>query len=371
MQVIKELLGEERYYRLKRAININARKKWHKAMYRDIVKNKTVSLADKIWAYRHGFLSYRIAQFDLNEENMGKYLSDYDYAKLSPVNNMFKSWIDDKLTMKYILAPFDRFLPEYYFHITLRASGRVLKLMDCPAACTADINGIVSMLELRGILALKAVSGSHGDGFYKLAYSDGSYFINGCKSAKNILYELLGSCNDYIVTEYIEMHEDIKKLNSNSVNSIRLMVANEHGEDPFIGFAYLRVGTKRSGVVDNVSSGGLSCTIDLNTGEYRDAFIITEKNEIVFYNTHPDTGHNMEGSIPHWKMICENIIKICRYIGELEYMGFDIAVTPDGFKILEINSHLELPLFDFYNPDVRGYFSRLIKRKGIKTVNDF
>ena len=54
---------------------------------------------------------------------------------------------------------------------------------------------------------------------------------------------------------------------------------------------------------------------------------------------HPNTGIKIEGVIPHWQDICNKVIEISSYIFPIEYMGFDIVVTDQSFKILEINTH--------------------------------
>ena len=54
---------------------------------------------------------------DLNDNNYHQYLSDYDYDWLYPINDEFNVWLEDKLSFKYLLAPFSEFLPLYYLQI--------------------------------------------------------------------------------------------------------------------------------------------------------------------------------------------------------------------------------------------------------------
>ena len=96
----------------------------------------------------------------------------------------------------------------------------------------------------------------------------GSYFANGEKFNKDEFKTFLLSLDDYIITEFVEMHPDLKKINPESVNTIRVTVINEHGNDTIIPFAFMRIGTKRSGVVDNVAKGGMVCKIDVKTGRW-------------------------------------------------------------------------------------------------------
>ena len=85
--------------------------------YEDFFKNKNTTLAQKLWAQKRGFLSDRISFYGLTENNYRDYLSDFDYYRLHPINGPYSKWIDDKLTFRYLLAPFSSYLPEYYYHI--------------------------------------------------------------------------------------------------------------------------------------------------------------------------------------------------------------------------------------------------------------
>jgi hypothetical protein len=53
---------------------------------------------------------------------------------------------------------------------------------------------------------------------------------------------------------------------------------------------------------------------------------------------HPDSGESFDIQIPRWEQITDKLEQICRDYPQLRYWGFDVAVTEDSFKILEINS---------------------------------
>lgn len=372
VSTLKEFLGEERYLRIKNLIKLKYQRKWLQTIYRDSKLNKTVTLRDKLWAYRNGFLSRRIDQLGLNSKNISTFLSDYDYMKLAQINGRFVFWIDDKLTTKYVLAKFNENLPEYYFYLSFKNDSGVSKLMDCPDELTSDIDSILSLLKTKGNLALKTVSGAYGLGFIKIGFKSPMYLINDKEADEKEMRKLLMSLEDYIVTEYVEMHEELKKIYPRSLNTVRLIVINENGDDPFIGIAGIKFGTKRSGFVDNITSGGVNCQIDTETGCFCGGFGVSENKEFVDHIVHPDTGVKLEGTVPNWQMVKEGIQKICKYIPMIEFMGFDVAVTADGFKIIEINSAPGLNRSS--NPwgeKLNSYFSRLLKRKGIRSKNGF
>lgn len=324
-------------------------------------KNSGLPAKDKKWAYKRGFNPWRIVQYGLTEENYRDVISDRDYFYLYPINNRYSSWIDNKLTMKYILAPFDKYLPKYYFHLL---HGRdVMKLMDCHEKYSADVDSVVSLLEDSGTLAAKMAAGTYGIGFYKLEFKNGSYVVNGEIYDKEKFKDFILSLNDYIITEYIEMHSDLKKINPYSVNTIRVVVINEYGNDTIIPFAFMRIGTKKSGIVDNVAQGGMVCKINVDTGEFYQGQVL--KNHVYEdVEIHPDTKTKLNGIIPHWELVKTELIKISKYYPQLEWLGYDIAITEGGFSIIEINSHQGLHKAHEYPEVVKNYLNRkLITKK--------
>ena len=145
-------------------------------IYTDLLHGAKIGLKRRWWGYRRGFLGDTVAYYGLTEETYRDYLPDFPYFKLHPINGDWSKWIDDKLTMRYVLAPFAEHLPKYYFH--LRGS-EICRLMDCPTGLTADIAGLFVLLEREKNLAVKLAQGTGGEGFYKLEWQDGVVVLNG------------------------------------------------------------------------------------------------------------------------------------------------------------------------------------------------
>ena len=83
-------------------------------------KNNIYDEKYRAWAHEHGFLAESACLFGLNEENIGQYMSDYDYWKVWPLNNWTRIWINDKLTLKYVLSnnELKTVMPDYYYYST-------------------------------------------------------------------------------------------------------------------------------------------------------------------------------------------------------------------------------------------------------------
>ena len=318
---------------------------------------------ERKWAYKRGFHPWRIKQYGLTDDNFRNVISDRDYFYLYPLNNQYRRWIDDKLTMKYILAPFDKFLPRYYYHIM--ADRDVMKLMDCPSKYEASLDGVLALLIEKKVLAAKMAAGTYGIGFYKLEFNGTSYVANGKEYNSEEFKKFIQSLDNYVITEFVEMHPDLKKINPTSVNTIRVVVINEHGNDPIIPFAFMRIGTKKSGNVDNVAQGGMVCKIDVKSGHFYDGEVLRnhvyEKAEV-----HPDTHEKIEGTIPNWEIVINALLEMAKYCPQLKWLGYDIAITQDGFEIIEINSHQGLHKAHEYPDEVKNFLFRELEKKKTK-----
>lgn len=340
--------------------------------YEDLLHEKTTTLREKLWAYKRGFLSGKISYYGLNEENYRHFLSDFDYYRLHPINGPYSKWIDDKLTLRCMLAPYAEYLPEYYFHLY---QGEILRLMDCPAHLDADlpsIGDILRLLQEKGALAYKLKAGSQGKGFHKLAYDGQGFSINNQPSSQAEVEGLVGTWlkkgkEEYIITEYLQPHPELRKYYPDAPPSLRLIVIREKGQAARIFYGGVSFVTSRTGVLTNQEVGWVACTVDLASGALTRGK--TEQNgRIVPCTHHPDTGVPLEGVLPHWEMIAGKISEICGYVPQLRYMGFDIIITGQGFKIIEINSHSYMPYIQLVYPllkvePARDFFTRLLEEK--------
>lgn len=156
----------------------------------------------------------------------------------------------------------------------------------------------------------------------------------------------------YIITEAIRSHEYSAKILPHSLNTIRFLTIVDDG-GPYIVGAVHRFGTMKSAPVDNWSSGGIASTIDLRTGVLGPAVL----NPTFFGNGHrrsrfhPDTGAMIEGvPIPHWSQLCDSLLRLANRVSFLPYLGWDIAVSPEGIRVIEINGNTGLDMLQLERP---------------------
>lgn len=316
-------------------------------MFYSDLKDKNTTVRQKLWAWRNGFFSDRIQKYNLNEDNIKNYLADLTYFKMHPINGGFTKWIDDKLTTKMILDSSDgRFMPEYYFVIK---DNIFTSICEGKAKGLNGYNGLVELLIEKGELALKKLAGSAGKDFYKLQLKNSIYYINNKEASENSVKDLLATISVSIITEYAHAHEELKKFYEYSPNALRVMVIKDKHDFDIIA-SFIRIGSSRTGVVDNATAGGIFAGICLDSGKIYDAKTYNDNKEMVAIDKHPDTGIEIEGFVPEWDKVKEIVLKASEKMGVLCYMGFDVVVTPSGPKIIEINSHPTLIATQKYYP---------------------
>lgn len=326
-------------------------------------KVRTTTWMEKRWAHRRGFYSYRIGQYGLTEENYKNFLSDYQYKQLRPLNNTYRKWFWDKILTYYVLQPFDEILPRYFCRIAEEKGQR--QVIPFGKNEINSVEEIPALVRAQKKLALKKAVGSHGTGFHKLSWDEeqDQFQIDDCPCAEEDLLCLLRSLEgEYFISEYVYPHEDLRKIYDRVACTVRVMTIRDDSGS-FIKTAYLRIGTSSTGNTDNLASGGVVAALDLASGEVLTPELLREH---VFYpcTVHPDTGTPIMGKLPHWDEIKARIEEICRYICPLEYLGFDIVITNEGFKLLEINTHQDLHKYPGYPDAVKEYFDRKVMQHG-------
>lgn len=313
------------------------------------------------WALEKGFVPGRLKLFgdDFNENTYKNYYPDYEYFMAHPMNNHFIIWINDKLTLKYMLntPELSRYMPEYYLYI--ENDGHYSYLMDAPSTIKRDSDFIYNLLVEKKHLALKPNHGAGGVGFFGLSYRDNKIYRNSQEISREELEALKPLLNGYIITEFIEQSDEMEEVFPGTDCALRIVLykkVQEHIEDvPDYGclIAYARFGSARSDSASNLCHGGLAVQIDWETGTYRGGFRGNTKfwgePGMRGFDNHPDTGINVDGKpIPHWDKIRAGLLDICRYLSSLDYFGMDVIVTKDDFKLCEINSAPSAGLGQFH-----------------------
>ena len=129
-----------------------------------------------------------------------------------------------------------------------------------------------------------------------------------------------------ILEELIDAHDEIKKLNKDSVNTVRIVTYVKNYKAT-ISSCFMKVGRKGA-FVDNGGAGGILVHIDPERG-CLDSNGIDECG--IIYETHPDNGYEFKGiQLPDWESAIKKAKEIALQIKDARYIGWDFTYTSDG-----------------------------------------
>ncbi len=173
---------------------------------------------------------------------------------------------------------------------------------------------------------VKELEGSLGSNISKVTITENT-------PVKAAFFKVLqyGGC---VCEAWIEQSEEMKLFNSSSVNTVRVATMLD-GDDFHKIYAMFRTG-RNGEVVDNASMGGVACAVDMETG-----VIISDgySKKLEHFDCHPDTKIQFKGhQIPRWDEVMPMLEKMHRLTPAFKLVGWDLALTDDGWVLIEGNS---------------------------------
>lgn len=138
---------------------------------------------------------------------------------------------------------------------------------------------------------------------------------------------------DYILEEYITQHEQLDAYYKDAINCIRIITVYKDGKVyPVVANITYSAGHQ----VANASFGGITCEIDIKTGE-----VISDGGAYGHeqFENHPCTGVPFKGFvIPYWDDVLKMLDDIASRVPEVGYVGWDVAIAKDGPIVIEGNT---------------------------------
>lgn len=154
--------------------------------------------------------------------------------------------------------------------------------------------------------------------------------------------------NRLFLEDLVIQHPDMNVLCPASVNTMRIMTFNDHG-NPRILWMGLRIGNGVN-AVDNFHAQGMVCRVDMETGRLTGTAIDKDNRE---FSHHPTTGLPFDGfQIPCFREACELVLQAALESDKILVVGWDVAISDKGPVIIEGNRR---PGFDIVQAlDGRG-----------------
>ncbi len=150
------------------------------------------------------------------------------------------------------------------------------------------------------------------------------------------------TASGFIVQEFIQQHPELNRMFAGCINTMRInTLLNKQGKAS-IFHVFLRMGTGTS-FVDNVSSGGLYSGVHIENGKLFPVAWGSLTHGGKHYNSHPDTGIKFSDfTIPQFNEAKNLACRAAESLPSLRFVGWDIAITPDGPVLIEGNPRSSL-----------------------------
>lgn len=189
-----------------------------------------------------------------------------------------------------------------------------------------------------------AADSAHGSGVFvckNILYNESDCLIEKTNGETISLRHLL-DINKYcplLFEEKIVQTQQISKINSSSVNTVRFMTALYPGKDVKVFATFLKIG-REGADVDNAGGGGnIDCGINTEIGQCYNTLQFNSFDNIIPVTNHPDSGTLIENIvIDNWSEIVEKVKGFQAKIPYLKTIGWDIALTDHGPVVVEINN---------------------------------
>jgi hypothetical protein len=333
-----------------------------KFIKKDLKSKHVIAWRKRISLWRGGFTVRSANLYDFEKYPRESYLSDYsrDY-KTPKINGSFSSVLNNKLIFSSVFNKFEEFMVKNY---CLIEKGLVTDLTG--EGSFGDIHDLIEGWKSGEKLVLKRMDSGGGNHFFILHRSpDGELLRTGEAIDIDRAVGFLRERERSFVSEFVEQHQYSMNIFPGSLNTIRLLTMWDYEHNrPFIAAAAHRFGTWKTAPLDNCTQGAISCAIELSSGTMSMGACYPKDGDISWHETHPDTGAEMKGvPVPRWDEVKDGVLKMAASVPFVPYVGWDVAITPTGFKVIEGNNFSNVRLFQIHfplllDPRVKAFYKR-------------
>lgn len=214
---------------------------------------------------------------------------------------------------------------------TYKVYGKFYKRDVCFVPCSSDGKRILAeFVNKHPKFIAKTLDGSCGQGIAVFDLKDYASDEELCSAVFDKYWD------DFLVEELVIQSGEMAKLNPSSVNTVRIHTFRV-ADRIETRYSLVRIGREGS-VVDNGGAGGIISFLDEKSGE-----IYSTADEFGrSYSVHPDSGVPIIGfKVPNWEDIRAFAIELAQVVPENRYVGWDIAITDNGYIMIEGNAQAQ------------------------------
>lgn len=317
-------------------------------------KSKLIMLWESlVWCFKYKEICryYFLYGLDLKERNPKDYVAYTEFRVLRNIINFrHRENLQTLYTFNYLVLARDKFVFYQYCKSLGMPYPQTIGLVSKGDVSWYDgermeFSPLESIKEKTFDAFCKEVNGESGKGAFCLKVMDGKLFDREDEISLEEIRKRFGSAT-FIIQEKLKNHPDIDAVYNKSLNTIKLITfLNDDGTVDFFD-SVMRFGAGGN-FVDNASRGGVFVGIEedgtLQEVGYHEPGI---KRNLVVPGVHPDTGVRFGGmKIPYWEELLETAKRFHKFFYGIPSIGWDVAITPNGFVFTETGEDWEIPVY--------------------------
>lgn len=282
-------------------------------------------------------LPYHYFRYGLyDKKKSSKKLLDYlpetvFYYKILPKINKQMFILDDKNLFEEFIRGQDVKYPRTVLKIS---KGIIFDENTNIVDADTQLDTVLEKVKVESLFCKPSNWGSGGKGIFSIVRSN-TRFYDSLGNEFDIKYLKKLSLTDWIIQEAVQNRADLGRIYRYSVNSFRILTffTPDHGARAV--YCILKFGNKKA-VTDNAHTGGIYVRVNMDSGLLDD----TAYDEDLFeHKVHPFNGYEFAGTrINDIKEILKTAELLGNKLPNLTFIGWDIALTPEGPVVLEGNS---------------------------------
>jgi len=167
---------------------------------------------------------------------------------------------------------------------------------------------------------------------------------------------------DVIFQERVDQCAEMNRLNPAAVNTMRMVtIRTQNGVEVFA--SEIRVGTSKTGSVDNAAAGGVLIGIRPDGTLRKYGFIKPGHGETLRITKHPDTGVVFEEfKLTEYEKAAELCIRAHNTMYDVRSIGWDVAFSDHGPVLIEGNDNWEITGLQACNGGLRKKWTECHKK---------
>lgn len=332
-----------------------ARLLWDFLVHEELPYHPQISLLRRFKLLRHGFLSKWWEIYNLDEYKLEDYFSDWKKVEMGLMYDKrneragYPYGLNNKIFSTALLGQHVR-VPAIYGEIE---RGNIIPL-NWKANCPLGISWKDTCQAAGGALILKPTAGQRGDGIFFIRSKDDQLTLNGQTVSEEAIQKHISNLDEYMITEFIKQGNYATELYSNTTNTVRAVsIIEPEASTPHLLIAVQRIGSSFSGLIDNLTTGGVCAEINLETGILGQGAICPAPDyHLTWHDRHPDTNNLISGvSIPNWKEVKRQILTIHLNLAYFKLLSLDLIIGDDGdINVIEADTVSGIHVLQIHRP---------------------